>query len=200
MKLPRTLTIRNADAALFLCAAASIASPLALNDVMRVLQWRSPEGMAAMACCLGFAFAAALTVLTTRTGYMVALITCTAALPLFVRLELREQWNSWLYLNGPFSATVAMRIVVPVLVAMSVSMCLLRERRWLSVVVPGLAVAVWFGCSVTPYRVPVVHGGTTADLEILHSKKHGLGFHETVVSVRRDGGRPTGPAIVPISL
>jgi hypothetical protein len=102
-------------------------------------------------------------------------------------LELREQWNSWLYLNGLFSATVAMRILAPVLVVLAVSRCVLQERTWLSVAVPGLAVAVWFGCSVMPYAVPVVHGRTTADLEILHSQKHGLGFHETVVSVYRDG-------------
>jgi hypothetical protein len=187
MKLPRAVKIRNVDAGLFLCASTSIASLLVLDDMMRVVQWQSREGMAALACSLGFASAAVLTAFTARAGYVVALIAGFGALALFVRLELREQWNSWLYLNGTFSATVAMRIAAPVLATVALSRCLLRKRTWLSVVVPVLAVGVWFGCSVRPYRVPVVHYGTTAWLEILHSQKHGLSFQETVVSVYRDG-------------
>jgi hypothetical protein len=63
----------------------------------------------------------------------------------------------------------------------------LRERTWPVFAVCLLFIAVWYCVSVSPYRVPLIVDGVGAELTLLHVEKRGIQFHETSISVYRDG-------------
>ena len=60
----------------------------------------------------------------------------------------------------------------------------LRERTWPAVGASIVVLAVWFGQSVLPYRIPgAVDYSDYPVLQILHVEKRGLQFHERCFSV-----------------
>jgi hypothetical protein len=60
----------------------------------------------------------------------------------------------------------------------------IRNRTWPAVLASCVVLAVWFGKSVMPYRIPgAVDRSDWPILQILHVEKRGLQFHESVVSV-----------------
>jgi hypothetical protein len=79
------------------------------------------------------------------------------------------------------TATAALRLLPSHWQFRKLSLC---ERTWPALAVGLLVLAIWFGQSVMPYRLPGgVNLGEYTTLKILHVEKRGLQFHETCVSV-----------------
>jgi hypothetical protein len=114
-------------------------------------------------------------------------------------------WNSWIFLNHdwlrPLDRLTVLQVLSPVMVAPAVAMALLRllperwafhgmplrGRTWPALLAALLVLGVWFVRSVTPYSVPDYDHGLRPDFRILHLRKQGLHFQETVVEGFRDG-------------
>jgi hypothetical protein len=169
--------------------------------------------IALMASPLLFLLASALVLFRPRLGYTVALFAGLVAFSCFMWIELsRSPWaNAWIALNLPdgsdawgreYVVPAKLSILSVVLTVTSMVLSVLRvlpaswtfrespvrERTWPVFAVPVLVLAVWFGCSVMPYRLPgMLHMGVGPDLRILHVEKRGLQIHETAVAVFRDG-------------
>jgi hypothetical protein len=62
-----------------------------------------------------------------------------------------------------------------------------RTRSWPAFTLTLLFVTCWYGASVSPYRIPAIIDWNYPDYRILHVEKDGLRFHETSISVYRDG-------------
>ena len=113
--------------------------------------------------------------------------------------------NSWIAFNLPEStvnlleakARIIFVAAVVVSTACSVTRLLpsawmlrrspVRERTWPAFAVCLLVIALWFGGSASPYRIPLIVDAVGAELTLLHVEKRGIQFHETSIRVYRDG-------------
>jgi hypothetical protein len=194
------------SAALFLASAASLGSAfVVLQQGFYLSYWTSPAQIAAKLSLFLLVFAAALILIRPRLGYRLGLAAGLSAVPWFVQTETSgAAGNGWVILNyesPPFSgdegyrAFAGLKILSVALFVIAMVYALLRllpnsplqRRTWPAFAAGFLVLALWFGGSVTPYRVPGSHHGVAPDLRILHIEKRGLRFHETQVSVSRDG-------------
>ncbi len=63
-----------------------------------------------------------------------------------------------------------------------------RERVWPAFAASALVLGLWYGCSVSPYRIPgSMHPPGVPELTILHVEKRGLEIREAAVHVLKDG-------------
>ncbi len=62
-----------------------------------------------------------------------------------------------------------------------------NQRTWPAIIITVLFIVTWFARSVVPYRQPIILDAWEPDLTILHVKKDGLTYHETLISVYRNG-------------
>lgn len=63
----------------------------------------------------------------------------------------------------------------------------MRERTWPAIVLSLILVACWFAKFAFPYRQPIIVDAEPPELSVLHVVKDGVAFHETRVSIYRDG-------------
>jgi hypothetical protein len=142
-----------------------------------------------------------------RVGYSVAVVGAALPLPWIFRTESRVFSNSWVAMNASSEQPNAyigysqLRIVAVALLLMTLSWALTRllpskwkirnrpanRRTWPSLVFTLTIIAWWFAASVRPYRQPLIVDAVPPELTILNVKKDGTAFHETRVSVYRDG-------------
>ncbi len=146
-----------------------------------------------------------------RFGYWLGMVSGIIGLYWFSRIEFYyfPALNSWITLNLPadipefFSEVflAKLKILLVVTVVTSTALCAtrllpaswalrkipVRERTWPALVLCFLSVASWYAVSVTPYRTPLIVDGARPELAILHVTKEGIQFHETAISVVRDG-------------
>jgi hypothetical protein len=156
-------------------------------------------------------FAAAAIHYSPRAGYWTGLTGAFMVLPEFIRSELSAynfaMANSWINFNltdrhsEGYFLLAKLKILALALLVVSIvlsALCLLPERwsfrgsplgarTWPAFAMCFLVMAAWYGLAVTPYRVPMIVDGVWPELSVLHVEKHGLQFHETRVSVSRDG-------------
>jgi hypothetical protein len=163
-----------------------------------------------LAACLGPFLLAATVLLPSRprVGHVTTAI--GAALPLFwiYRAESRAFMNTWVLLNASegreetvFLRYAQLRIIWAALLLLAVATALIsslpprwhvrempvNRRTWPAFIVAFLVIAWWFAASAFPYRQPVILDAMAPELSVLHVEKNGLDFHETRVSVYRDG-------------
>jgi hypothetical protein len=62
-----------------------------------------------------------------------------------------------------------------------------NRRTWPAIVITLIFIVWWFAEFVFPYRQPIVEDAVHPELTILNVKKEGIDFHETRVSIYRDG-------------
>jgi hypothetical protein len=161
--------------------------------------------------CFLLAFAAGTLPFSQQVAHGSALAAgCLAMLWLYWREFMPPQFeNAWILLNvsdreaGPIQVHVlalAAILTVALLVFCIVVSSLrllpvnwhvrgssLRHWNWPALLVSLAVLGVWFGKSVTPYRIPGAATRIWPMLEILHIEKHGLQLHETCIHVERDG-------------
>ncbi len=145
-----------------------------------------------------------------RLGYVVGLIGTALAWPYFVHQEhgyLRGA-NSWNMLNVPDNVFAGREVtylkltIVTILMLVVATVCSLVRLcpvRWSIKTVPvgdriwpvlaaSFAIsAAWFVSAATPYTVPGYRPGISAEISIGYVEKRGFHFHETRISVFRDG-------------
>jgi hypothetical protein len=116
--------------------------------------------------------------------------------------------NTWVLLNASegreetvFLRYAQLRIICAAILLFVVVTALIRllpshwhvrklpvnRRTWPAFAVTSLVIAWWFAASAFPYRQPVILDAMAPELSVLHVEKNGLHFHETRVSVYRDG-------------
>jgi hypothetical protein len=201
---------RRRTAVLFFCAAAGIACSFFMYEQLPLyaIFQQDLNEIAAAASPFVFLSAGILVYLRPRLGYTLGLAAGLMALPWFVQTEFLL--NSWVALNyeSPFSfpederfvAVTKLKIISAALIVITVfcaSLRLLpkrwllrgsplRQRTWPAFAAGLLALTAWFVPSVTPYRTPGFHG-VSPELRILHVRKRGLRFDETMLGQLRDG-------------
>lgn len=198
-------------AALFFCTAVCIAGTLLKHPHgwSGFSSGHPLADIAAFVCPLGLAGACVLVFFDSRFGYSLGLIASLIALPWFVWSELLLYQNPWISLNGPFGIVpgdkeftiiVELKILSVGLIATTIVCPSIRllparftwrtrrlnQRTWPALAMGLLALAVWFGHSAMPYRVPVFGHPAPAEFRILHVEKQGLSLHETCVSGYRN--------------
>ncbi len=62
-----------------------------------------------------------------------------------------------------------------------------NQRTWPAIAITLIFIVYWFGTFAFPYRQPVITDGIHPELSILHVEKDGITFHETRISLYRDG-------------
>jgi hypothetical protein len=156
-----------------------------------------------------FLFACILMFLRSRLAYWAGLVAGLMALPWFAwsELDVFSWMNSWITLNGASPedkvyielaklkilavAVIVVAIVCSVLRLLPASWMLrrvpLRGRTWPAFATSFLVLAIWFSFSVTPYRIPLIVDAVSPEFRILHVEKLGMQYHETEISVYRDG-------------
>jgi hypothetical protein len=143
-----------------------------------------------------------------RIGNVMTII--GGVLPLFwiYKTESRAFMNTWVLLNASEAReeTVCLRyaqlrIACAALLLFALVSALIRllpsrwhvrklavnRHTWPAFVVTFLVIAWWFAAFALPYRQPVIVDAKAAELNVLHVEKDGLDFHETRISVYRDG-------------
>ena len=165
--------------------------------------------IAAMATPLVFVLASVRLFFDPRFAYGMGLFAGLIAVPWFVSMELPffRYANSWIVLNLPdreddgFILFSKLRILAVALIVAAIVWSALRllparwrlrnsplcERTWPVFMVSFLVLAVWYGCAVIPYRIPIAVDGVSPQLTILHVEKKGIQFHEIGINVFRDG-------------
>jgi hypothetical protein len=215
LEIRREATAKIGASFLLFCTFASIAcvfltlpqdfGPIEI-DVDHLTQ------IAAMASSLVFLLAGVRVFYDPRSGYVLGLLGGFLALPWFVRLELSFGYrftNSWIALNLPdggyrgandflvFAKCKIVAVALTIIVVISSALHLLpaswtfrnspiRERTWPAFATCFLALAIWYGTSVTPYRIPYIVDAVWPELEILHVEKHGIQFREVGISAARN--------------
>jgi hypothetical protein len=141
-----------------------------------------------------------------RIGYMVAAVGAALPLPWIFMTESRAFGNSWIAMNASslepdvYMRYSQLRIVSVALLLMTLiwAMRLLpsdwqlrnrpvNQRTWPSTAVPLVLIVCWFAAFARPYREPLIVDAMHPELSILNVKKDGVAFHETRISVYRDG-------------
>jgi hypothetical protein len=142
-------------------------------------------------------------------GYMVAAVGAVLPLPWILMTESRALGNSWIALNAPWEDPYGfhymryfqLRIVSVALLLMTLIWAMTRllpshwqlqnrpvnQRTWPAIAITLVFIVCWFAAFVFPYREPIIVDGVHPELSILNVKKDGIAFHETRVSVYRDG-------------
>jgi len=209
LNLRRELTPTLGVAAVFLCAAATIAL-VRLNhwqDALGTSNVRTLAAFGALASPLIYLCGCALVWWRPRFGYAVGLVAGLISLPSFVWNELSRYESSWVSLNLPaegsdreFVVLAELKILAVALIVVSTTCSSLRllppklslrnapayRRTWPAFAVGLLVLAAWWAHSATPFRLPYIVDGVTPEFRILHVEKHGLLFHETTVMAERD--------------
>jgi hypothetical protein len=62
-----------------------------------------------------------------------------------------------------------------------------RDRLWPTLAICIFAAVCWYAFSVSPYRIPLIVDGVSAEITLLRIEKRGNQFHETGIGVFRDG-------------
>jgi hypothetical protein len=186
---------------------AVIPIPLFWGMTTAAYSWRA---FAFFASVFVFVFAAAAVSYFARLAYILGLVAglISAAWLIATEFVWFQMMNSWIALNvnggDPYGRAVrsvaVMRIVAVCLIVVAIVLSLFRllpfrwtlrkrpvcERTWPAFAVSAITLAVWYGCAVSPYRLPgIVDGGPGPDLRVLHVVKRGLQFHETEISTFR---------------
>jgi hypothetical protein len=199
-------------AILLLCAGSSVAwTFLKFLDGKLFFYWEPWQAAAANLNLLLFLCASAIVFIRPRLGYALGVIASLMALSWFLQAELSpDNVNSWTGLNYESSIQMLpqlednpskMKIISVFFLAVAFATSLLRmlpprwslresplcRSTWPAVAVGFLVLAVWFGCSVTPYHIPAFDHPMGMQFRILHVQKHGLHFDETTVSEERNG-------------
>lgn len=161
-------------------------------------------------CVLISATAVALLFFRPELGYSLAALSGMMGLYWFVGLELQNfpALNSWIALNLPDTTGTArslneaeLRLAFGILLVFATIWALTallpgswrfwnrstRGRSWPAFVLSCAVIVLWFLRSVSPYRIPIIADGPPPMLAILHVEKDGIAFHETRISVYRDG-------------
>ncbi len=187
---------------LFVCSAASV--------VWLVLSLPADNRVAPLmilACSLSLLAAAFAVFFTPRVGYAVGSIAGILALQWFYRIEFWNfpSLNSWILFNlgdgDPNIFIAKLRILFVVTVVTSTACALIRllpvnwifrripiwDRTWPAFAISFMVIAAWYAASVRPYRIPLIVDAVSPELAMLHVEKNGLQFHETAITVYRDG-------------
>jgi hypothetical protein len=146
-----------------------------------------------------------------RVAFWAGLTGAFMVLPEFIRSEMSAYTfamaNSWISFNlsdrhsEGYFLLAKLKILASALLVVSIVISALRllpehwslrgsplgARTWPAFATSFMVIAIWYGFAVTPYRVPMIVDGFWPQLSVLHVEKHGLQFHETRVSVSRDG-------------
>jgi hypothetical protein len=142
-----------------------------------------------------------------RLAYSIAFVSGAVALYWFSHRELGNfpALNSWVLFNLPdtvasldnaqlrivFGSTLLASIICSVIALVPEKWHLrgksIRDHVSLAFMLSLAVVAFWYFRSVAPYRVPIFADGPRPELAILHVQKDGLQFHETRMSIYRDG-------------
>lgn len=147
-----------------------------------------------------------------RAGHLLGLLSGLFALFWLYRVEFAYMFparNSWVAFNLPdtgpgFSqdllfAKLKIAIATTALVATALSATRLLPASWIlgkrsvhdrlspALVCCALAILSWYVASVSPYRIPLIVDSVSAEITLLHLEKNGSQFHETGISVFRDG-------------
>ncbi len=145
-----------------------------------------------------------------RIGYMVAAVGAALPLPWIFMTESRafgKFGNSWIAMNtsspepNVYMRYFQLRIVsvgflmTTLIWAMTRLLPLdwqlrnqpLNRRTWPSIAIPLVLVVCWFAAFALPYREPLIVDAAHPEISILNVKKDGIAFHETSISVYRDG-------------
>lgn len=161
-------------------------------------------------CLLGLLAALTLLFIKPGVGYALAAVSGMVGLYWFFRLEMGNfpALNSWIGFNladvpdllGSLeemrlrvlfgaalitSTSVSVNALLPVFVRFRDKP--VSERIWIPLVFASAVVAFWYLRSVSPYRIPIFANGVRPELAILHIQKAGLQFHETRMSIYRNG-------------
>jgi hypothetical protein len=142
-----------------------------------------------------------------RVGYMVA--AAGAALPqrwIFIT-ESRAFGNSWIAMNASsqqeavYTRYSQLRILTVEVLLITLIWAMTRllpsdwqlrsravnKRMWPSIAIPLILVVFWFAAFALPYREPLIVDAQNPELSVLNVKKDGRTFHETRISVYRNG-------------
>ena len=151
-----------------------------------------------------FAFAAGAALSRPMVGHIAALSGILAVPFLYDALRDNGLGNVWLVFNQPddkyafYPPFVVPAIACVACIALAGFTGALRvlgarwrlrnapisETTWPAVVFSFAVLAIWFGQSVLPYRIPgAMDYSQWPILQILHVEKHGLQFHETRVAI-----------------
>jgi hypothetical protein len=162
---------------------AVLLSPLVLSIGALLLRWRA------------------------RVGYIVAAAGATLPLPWIFLTESRAFGNSWIAMNASsqqeavYTHYSQLRILTVEVLLMTLIWAMTRllpsewqlrnravnTRIWPSITIPLILVVFWFAAFALPYREPLIVDAEHPELSVLHVKKDGTTFHETRVSVYRNG-------------
>jgi hypothetical protein len=142
-----------------------------------------------------------------RVGYTVAALGAAFPLPWIFMTESRSVSNSWIAMNASYPDASRyirysqIRILSVALLLMTLIWAITRllperwqlqnrpanQRTWPAIAITLVFIACWFAAFVLPYRQPLIVDAAQPELSILNVKKDGIGFHETRVSLYRDG-------------
>jgi hypothetical protein len=143
-------------------------------------------------------------------GYSAIAFGAALPLPWFFRTESRGFENSWVALNASdelgawgwgYMRYPQLRIISVALLLTTLAWAAIRLlpshwqilgrpvnlRTWPAATVSLTFIAYWFATYAFPYRQPVIVDALRAELAILRVEKDGTMFHETRLSVYRDG-------------
>jgi hypothetical protein len=157
-----------------------------------------------------FAFAAGIVPYHSKFAHWMAILAGTWSALWIYRTDLRniELQNAWIMFNVPTKEVgmypvlhAKFTILAVALIVLAIATALLRliphgwtlrngpvcERTWPAYAASFLVLAIWYGQSVMPYRIPgALDYSDRPILQILHVEKRGLQFHEMSISI---GGR-----------
>lgn len=144
-----------------------------------------------------------------RPAYWVVAAGAFLPLPWLFMTESRAYANSWIALNASWSDPdpsrymryCELRIVSVALLLMTfiwagtrslpARLQLFRRRlnclTWPAIGITLILIVCWFARYAFPYRQPVIIDGAEQELGLLHVEKNGTAFHETRISVYRNG-------------
>jgi hypothetical protein len=143
-----------------------------------------------------------------RVGYVVSAVGAALPLPWIFMTESRVLFgNSWIAMNASsqepdvYMHYSQLRIASVDLLLMTLIWAMTRllpsdwqlrnrplnQRTWPSIAIPLILVVCWFAAFALPYREPLIVDAAHPELSILNVKKDGITFHETRISVYRDG-------------
>ena len=174
-----------------------------------ILSYRSMESFAVLLGPFVLLGGALLSRRRPRLGYIFVALGAVFPLPWIFMTESRAFGNSWIAMNTSWNNSDAVRYMrYSQLRILSVALSLmtliwavtrllpphwqfrnrpLNQRTWPAIAITLIVIVCWFGTFAFPYRQPVIVDGVQPELSILHVEKDGIAFHETRISVYRNG-------------
>jgi len=144
-----------------------------------------------------------------RLGYMVVAVGAVLPLPWIFLTESRAFGNSWIAMNASWNDPDVfhymnysqLRIVSVALLLTTLISAITRllpsdwqlrnlpvnHRTWPAIMITLIFIVYWFAEFAFPYRQPIIVDAVHPELTILNVKKDGIAFHETRISIYRDG-------------